>query len=207
MSGAQKSQDGELNSSEVSAAWWRNDLWIPFVAGIFLMLAWCLQRGWIVADHNVFLQSLLPREWIVTNHKVSLACLAIVYVVAGWNAFLVGLRLAIRARLDVDFLMVVAAIAAAWIGEGIDGGLLLFLFSLGNALEHYAMGQSRKAIRALGKLAPKFAKVKRGVQEIEIAVEQLVVGDVVVVRPGERLPADGIILAGSGSIDQSPINP
>jgi P-type E1-E2 ATPase len=54
-------------------------------------------------------------------------------------------------------------------------------------------------------LAPKFAKVKRGAQEIDIAVEQLVVGDVVVVRPGERLPADGIILAGSGSIDQSPI--
>ena len=205
MCGVQNSHGGEMNSNEASPAWWRNDLWIPCVAGIFLALAWCLQRDWIVVNDNAFLQWGLPSGWVVTNRGFFLACLTVVYVVAGWNAFLVGLRLALRARLDVDFLMVVAAIAAAWIGEGIDGGLLLFLFSLGNALEHYAMGQSRKAIRALGKLAPKFAKVKRGAQEIDIAVEQLVVGDVVVVRPGERLPADGIILAGSGDIDQSPI--
>jgi hypothetical protein len=61
-----------MNSNEASPAWWRNDLWIPFVAGIFLILAWCLQRGWIVADHNAFLQWCLPREWVVTNHAVAL---------------------------------------------------------------------------------------------------------------------------------------
>ena len=95
-----------MNSNEASPAWWRNDLWIPCVAGIFLALAWCLQRDWIVVNDNALLQWGLPSGWVVTNRGFFLACLTVVYVVAGWNAFLVGLRLALRARLDVDFLMV-----------------------------------------------------------------------------------------------------
>ncbi|MCE9619133.1 MAG: heavy metal translocating P-type ATPase [Planctomycetes bacterium] len=189
MCGTRPSHDGDhAQSAPDSGAWWRGELMVPIVAGLFLLLAWIMHH-----------------EWIPSNRAIFWGCLGVVYLVAGWNAFLAGLRLMLKGRLDVDFLMVVAALAAAWIGEGVDGGLLLFLFSLGNALEHYAMGQSRKAIRALGKLAPRFAKVKRGDQEVEAPIEELVVGDVVVVRPGERLPADGVILAGSGSIDQSPI--
>jgi Cd2+/Zn2+-exporting ATPase len=180
--------DGEASTGAPAAAWWRNDLWIPAVSGIFLLAAWVMGRGWIAAPREVFF-----------------GCLAVVYAVAGWKAFRAGLRLMLRGRLDVDFLMVVAAIAAAWIGEGVDGGLLLFLFALGNALEHYAMGQSRKAIRALGRLAPRFATLKRGAEERQVAIDQLEVGDIVVVRPGERLPADGVVTAGSGGVDQSPI--
>ena len=89
------------------------------------------------------------------------------------EAFVRGLKLALRAHLDVDFLMVVAAVGAAFIGKWVDGGLLLFLFALGNALEHYAMGQARKAIRALGKLAPKTARLLRGTQAQEVPVAQL----------------------------------
>ncbi len=165
-----------------------SELLVPVLAGVALATAYAMQREWIGA----------PRE-------LQLALFMAAYLIAGLEAFVRGLKLALRAHLDVDFLMVVAAVGAAFIGKWVDGGLLLFLFALGNALEHYAMGQARKAIRALGKLAPKTARLLRGTQEQEVPVEQLQVNDVVIVRPGERLPADGRVRAGSGAVDQSPI--
>jgi len=165
-----------------------SELLVPVLAGVALATAYAMQREWIGA----------PRE-------LQLALFMVAYLIAGLEAFVRGLKLALRAHLDVDFLMVVAAVGAAFIGKWVDGGLLLFLFALGNALEHYAMGQARKAIRALGKLAPKTARMLRGTQEQEVPVEQLQVDDVVIVRPGERLPADGRVRAGSGAVDQSPI--
>ena len=161
-------------------------LLVPTISGAALLAAWLLERNGA------------PRE-------ACLALYATAYLVAGWGAFLQGLRLALRLRLDVDFLMVVAAIGAAWIGRWVDGGLLLFLFALGNALEHYAMGQARKAIRALGKLAPRTARRRVGTREEEVPVESLALEDLVIVRPGERLPADGSVDSGSGAVDQSPI--
>jgi Cd2+/Zn2+-exporting ATPase len=108
-------------------------------------------------------------------------------------------------RLDVDFLMAVAAIGAAAIGEYAEGAMLLVLFSLGHGLEHYAMGQARKAIRALGRLTPTAAWVRRGDAFVEVPVASVTVGDVVRVRPSERVPMDGTVEAGSSSVDQSPI--
>ena len=162
------------------------ELLVPLISGAALAGAWWLQR----ADAH--------REWW-------LGLYAAAYLVAGWGAFVRGLQLAVRLRLDVDFLMVVAAAGAAFIGKWVDGGLLLFLFALGNALEHYAMGQARKAIRALGQLAPRVARRLRGTVEEEVPVERLEPADRVVVRPGERLPADGRVRAGAGAVDQSPI--
>jgi Cd2+/Zn2+-exporting ATPase len=161
-------------------------LLVPAVAGASLLAAWWLER-----------QDATREMW--------LGLYALAYLVAGWGAFLQGLRLALRGRLDVDFLMVVAAVGAAWIGRWVDGGLLLFLFALGNALEHYAMGQARKAIRALGQLAPRTARRRIGDREEEVPVTSLSPGDLVIVRPGERLPADGRVDSGSGAVDQSPI--
>ncbi|MFX4728963.1 heavy metal translocating P-type ATPase, partial [Acinetobacter baumannii] len=89
---------------------------------------------------------------------------------------------------EIDTLMLVAAAGAIPLGALAEGALLLFLFSLGHALEHYAMGRARRAIEALAELAPDTANVRRGGQITEIAVEDLAVGDVVIVRPNERLP-------------------
>src|SRR5204863_112005 len=93
-----------------------------------------------------------------------------------------------RKRFEIDTLMLVAAAGAAALGAWAEGALLLFLFSLGHALEHYAMGRAKKAIEALAKLAPETATVRRGGQTSEIPVEQMVVGDIAIVRPNERLP-------------------
>ena len=108
-------------------------------------------------------------------------------------------------RFEIDFLMLVAALGAATLGEWAEGALLLFLFSLGHALEHYAMGRAKRAIEALAELAPQTAQVYRDGKTEEIPVDQLRVGDIVIVKPNERIPADGFITKGQGSVNQAPI--
>ncbi|CAM5352384.1 heavy metal translocating P-type ATPase [Eoetvoesiella caeni] len=108
-------------------------------------------------------------------------------------------------RFEIDTLMLVAAIGAAALGKWAEGALLLFLFSLGHSLEHYAMGRARKAIEALGKLAPQTATVRRAARTEEVDVAALQVADVVIVRPNERLPADGVVVLGTTSVNQAPV--
>ncbi|GAA3384859.1 heavy metal translocating P-type ATPase [Streptomyces racemochromogenes] len=110
-------------------------------------------------------------------------------------------------RFQVDFLMLVAAAGAAAIGRWEEGAVLLVLFSLGHALEEYAMGRARRSVEALGALAPRTALVRRAgaVEPVEVPVEQLAVGDTVLVRPHTRVPADAFVAAGSSNVDQSPI--
>ncbi|CDO08093.1 MULTISPECIES: heavy metal translocating P-type ATPase [Mycolicibacterium] len=110
-------------------------------------------------------------------------------------------------KFEIDFLMLVSATGAAALGEVAEGALLLFLFSVGHALEGYAMGRARRSIEALAELAPKTALVRRGGtgDTVEIPVAALSVGDIVVVRPNMRVAADGFVVAGSSSIDQAPV--
>ncbi len=136
---------------------------------------------------------------------VAIGVYALAYVAGGLDLARHGLPSALRGKLDVDFLMLVAAVGAAILGEWLEGALLLFLFSFGHALEHYAMERARNAIQALGKLTPKVARVRRDGQEIEAPVELLRVGDIAIIRSGDRIPVDGKILVGRSAVDQSPI--
>ena len=108
-------------------------------------------------------------------------------------------------RFEVDFLMLVAAAGAAALGKWAEGAVLLFLFSLGHSLEHYAMGRARRAIEALAEMAPKTALVRRAGVATEVPVEELRIGDLVVVRPNDRLPADGVVVSGESAVDQAPV--
>lgn len=108
-------------------------------------------------------------------------------------------------RFEIDTLMLVAAAGAAALGEFAEGALLLFLFSLGHALEHYAMGRAKRAIEALAELAPQTAIIRRGAATQEVPVEALVIGDIVIVKPNERLPADGFVIEGTSSVNQAPV--
>lgn len=108
-------------------------------------------------------------------------------------------------RFEIDFLMLVAAAGAAVLGQLAEGALLLFLFSIGHGLEHYAMGRARRAIAALAELTPPTAEVKRDGNTREVPVAELAVGDVVVVRPNSRIPADGFVTLGTSSVDQAPV--
>jgi Cd2+/Zn2+-exporting ATPase len=108
-------------------------------------------------------------------------------------------------RFEIDFLMLVAAAGAAALGEWGEGALLLVLFSIGHALEGYAMGRARQAIEALAELAPDSATVRRDGETKEIPVEQLVIGDIVVVKPNERMASDGFVVKGTSAINQAPV--
>jgi len=108
-------------------------------------------------------------------------------------------------KIDVDMLMVLAALGAASIGEWHEGALLLFLFSLSNVLQEYAIGRSRQAIRSLFKLYPEEAKVRRDDTIITLKIDAIKQGDIVLIEPGERIPVDGEIVSGSSTVDQSPI--
>jgi len=105
--------------------------------------------------------------------------------------------------LDVDVLMVLAALGAGIVGQPFEGALLLFLFSFSNVLQGYALERTRKAIHSLLKLRPDKALVKRDGGTELVRVENLEVGDMVVVRPGEYVPVDGTISEGSSAIDES----
>lgn len=104
-------------------------------------------------------------------------------------------------RFKIDTLMLVAAAGAAALGSWAEGSLLLFLFSLGHALEEFAMGRARREIEALAKLAPETASIRSGGAIKHVPVEALEVGDIVVVKPNERLPADGVVIAGASSVN------
>ncbi len=115
-----------------------------------------------------------------------------------WDSVRVG-------RFEIDFLMLVAAVGAAVLGEWFEGALLLFLFSMGHALEHYAMGRAKKAIEALAELAPETALVRMGDDEIVVPVEELEIDDVVIIKPNERFPADGFVIKGESAVNQAPV--
>lgn len=108
-------------------------------------------------------------------------------------------------RLTIDFLMILAAAGAAAIGDWAEGGILLFLFSLSHALEHSILGRTRRAIRDLMQLTPEDAVIVRAGHESCVPISHLTVGDIVLVRPSNRIPADGTITQGRTSVDQSPM--
>jgi Cd2+/Zn2+-exporting ATPase len=110
-----------------------------------------------------------------------------------------------RLLLDIDFLMVVAAVGAAAVGAWAEGAFLLFLFALANALERYALDRARDAIRALAELAPDVARLLIDGAETVVPIAQVRRGDTVVVRPGERIAVDGTVSRGSSGVDQAPI--
>lgn len=151
----------------------------------------------------------LALGYYASTHDLSSAvfpCYAIAYLAGGWEATREGIKLLARGRLDIDFLMVVAAVGAALVGEFFDGALLLFLFSLGHGLEHLALERARSAVTALAKYAPKKARLReRDGSERDVAVDELVIGNTILVRPGERIAADGTVTEGRSSVDQSPL--
>jgi Cd2+/Zn2+-exporting ATPase len=136
---------------------------------------------------------------------VTLALYIGAYFLGGYYTAKEAFETVIKGGFEIDFLMLVAAIGAAILGEWAEGALLLFLFSMGHALEHYAMNKARKSIAALADLAPKTALLKRDGRTTEVGIGQLNIGDIIVVRPNSRISADGIVISGNSGVDQAPI--
>ena len=108
-------------------------------------------------------------------------------------------------QIGIELLMSVAAVVASAMGAPLEGAMLVFLYSISEAAEGYTEEKTRAAIKALMNLAPKVALVRRNGHEQEIPVEELVVGDVFIVKPGQSMATDGEVLVGSSSVNQAPV--
>ena len=157
------------------------------LSGVLLLVGWALERA---------LGEAAPWPW---------GFLLGAYLAGGFFTVREAIENLRAWQLKIDSLMIVAAIGAAALGEWAEGALLLFLFSLGHALETYAMGRAKRAIEELAQLRPETALVRRGSELVEVAVDTLEIGDIVVVKPHERIAADGFVVLGESSIDQSAI--
>jgi Cd2+/Zn2+-exporting ATPase len=169
---------------------WLQERWTLFliaIGGVFLLIGWVGQQ---------FLH--LPAT-------AALILFLLSYVASAYDIGHHAIPALLKGKFDTDVLMLAAAVGAAFLGAWAEGAFLLFLFGLGHAGEHYALDRARNAINALGELMPKTAQVRRGDQIIEEPVDQLSIDDMVVIRPGDRIPVDGLIALGESSIDQSPI--
>jgi Cd2+/Zn2+-exporting ATPase len=188
--GTTGSQD-EAQRTQSAPGWFASnrELTLSLIAGALLLAGWVGER------------------WLAFPQSVAISIFALSYVFGGFDLVrhsVVAIRRG-KFSLDIDLLMLLAAVGAAALGEWAEGAFLIFLFSLAHALEHYALGRARKAIEALAELAPPVARVLRDGREVETPVANVAVGDIVVVRPAERIPTDGKVRSGRSGVNQAPI--
>jgi heavy metal translocating P-type ATPase len=127
------------------------------------------------------------------------------YLAGGWEPAVAGWQALRDKTLDVDLLMIVAALGAAAIGQVVDGGLLIVIFATSGAQEAYATKRTADSVQALLTLAPEQATlVAEGTEQV-VDTATLTVGQVILVRPGERIGADGTVVSGTSEVDQATI--
>ncbi|TBW30270.1 heavy metal translocating P-type ATPase [Gramella sp. KN1008] len=165
----------------------KTELIFAILSGLFLLI------GFLMDSFGE-----LPALYILIPYLIS-------YFFGGYYTLLEAVKETFQGRFQIDFLMLVAAIGAAFLDKWAEGALLLFLFSLGHALEHMAMDKARKSIESLTKLSPKIALRKEGEDYVEVNIEELKLGDVIRIKPNSTVSADGVILHGKSSINQAPI--
>jgi Cd2+/Zn2+-exporting ATPase len=165
----------------------KTELYFAILCGAFLLIGFLIEQ---LTD--------LP-FW---SHLV---CYVIAYFFGVFFIMIEASQKILKGGFDIDFLMIAAAAGAAYIDKWVEGALLLFLFSLGHALEHYAMNKAKKSIAALSQLSPKTALISKNGRLEEIAITDLKIGDIIVIKPNTKIAADGVIIKGSSSINQAPI--
>jgi Zn2+/Cd2+-exporting ATPase len=161
--------------------------WNVILAVLFLIAGWFIGRQ--LGEDNV----------------ISTVAYAGSILIGGYNLLKIGLLNLIRLQFDMKTLMTVAIIGAGAIGEWGEGAAVVILFAISEALETYSMEKARQSIRSLMDIAPKEAFIRRGFEEIVIPVEEIEVGDVMIVKPGQKLAMDGVVVKGTSSINQAAI--
>ncbi|WP_324188702.1 heavy metal translocating P-type ATPase [Nocardia flavorosea] len=163
------------------------------------------EARWAGAALLLFLLGLVT-QWLGAPAWLWWALYLACYATGGWAPGLAGVRALREKKLDVDLLMVVAAVGAAAIGQVLDGALLIVIFATSGALEALATARTEDSLRGLLQLAPDTAaRLTDAGEEETVAAVDLAIGDVILVRPGDRIAADGTVIAGAGEVDQATV--
>jgi len=139
------------------------------------------------------------------ENTITVLAFASSILIGGYALFIKGLRNLVRLRFDMNTLMTVAILGAAAIGEWGEGAVVVFLFAISEALESYSMEKARQSIRSLMDIAPKEATIRRGNQEMQVPVEEIQIGDVMLIKPGQKIAMDGTVVNGNSSVNQATI--
>ncbi len=159
----------------------------------------------IIALSSVLLVLGLYIEYVTELKVLSHILFLSVGVISGYSIAKKGVSSLLKKRLDMNFLMTIAAVGAFSIGYGEEGASVLYLFFIAEFLEDYAGERARKSIGALVKLAPETAVLIRDGKEVIVHVHDATINDITVVRPGEKIPLDGIVINGESSVNQAAI--
>lgn len=163
------------------------------------------------ANNKVYLSAiLLVVSWFIgelygEGHIYSIAGYAAAILIGGYSLFLKGLKNLSRFQFDMSTLMTIAVIGAAIIGEWGEGATVVILFAISEALERYSIDKARQSIESLMDIAPKEALIRRGNVEQMLHVEDIEIGDIMIVKPGQKLAMDGIVVKGTSTINQAAI--
>ena len=160
---------------------------VPGIVGALIVASWALAH------------------WNIGPLFVNAGLAVVATLFGGWQRFLGGFQDIYRRKITVNVFVTVALVATLAVGEFRPAAIIIFIMAVVGALESYTLGKNRQSIRDLLDLTPRTATVRSGTEEVTIPIEQVQVGTVVIVKPGERVPVDCVVVAGASSVNQAPI--
>ncbi|UTI42686.1 heavy metal translocating P-type ATPase [Niallia sp. RD1] len=182
-----KIRDEKEQQVEREPFWKQKENIKVYISAILLVISW-------------FIGEQFGEEHILTNIGYAASI-----VIGGYSLFLKGLKNLVRLNFDMNTLMTIAIIGAAIIGEWGEGATVVILFAISEALERYSMDKARQSIESLMDIAPKEALIRRGNKEMIIHVNDIQVGDIMIVKPGQKLAMDGTVVKGTSTLNQAAI--
>ncbi len=142
---------------------------------------------------------------LLKDPSTSDAFYILAYLAGGYFGVLAGWQSIRNLVVDIDLLMILAALGAAYVGAPFEGAMLLFLFSFSNVLQAFAMRKTRSAIESLAEMRPQSARLLKNGQPVDTPVDEISLGAKILIKPGDRIPLDGKIIEGESSVDQSSV--
>jgi Cd2+/Zn2+-exporting ATPase len=177
-----------------------------FAASINGVSIWRDRRFLIISVSTLFFIVGLIFDFLLGQMIVALFLFIFAASVAGYSIAIAGFKgLVFRRRLNIAFLMTIAAVSAFVIGHGAEGAAVMVLYFLAEFLESKAKENAERSVASLMKLAPEIATVRREEVEVQVHVHDVFVSEIVIIRPGEKIPLDGVVVEGSSSVNQAPI--